>query len=144
LSHHAAALVIVPLYYCLPLVAAVVLAFSDNRKRVGAALILAPVMALPLYVAFPACGPGHIGEPGAMRNCIPSLHLAWALLLYWFSPKFLRVPTALFVLITCATTLMTGEHYAIDLVVAVPFTVAVVAASRLLRNDNYARRSKMC
>lgn len=125
-SHHAWAVIVVQIYYSLPVVAAIVLAYSKDRKRLGAALILAAVMAFPIYVVLPACGPAHVGDADAMRNCVPSLHLAWAMVLFWFSPRFLRVPTALFVLATCATTLMTGEHYVIDLVVAVPFTAAVI------------------
>jgi hypothetical protein len=64
------------------------------------------------------------------RNCMPSLHVAWALLV-WFNCKpfsrIVRSSAFAFVLITLVDTLGTGEHYLIDLVVAFPFAVAVQA-----------------
>ena len=128
-THPPAREVVKPLYNCLPILPGIVLAFSLERKRLVFALIFAAVLALPCYLGFPAVGPAHIGEATAPRNCIPSLHLAWALLLFWYSPRFLRIPTFLFVLITCATTPLSGEHYVIDLIVAVPFSAAVIYAT---------------
>jgi hypothetical protein len=67
---------------------------------------------------------------GIPRNAIPSLHMAWALLLYWntrgLSPG-LRVFLAIYVGLTAISTLGTGEHYFADLVAGVPFALAVQA-----------------
>jgi hypothetical protein len=65
------------------------------------------------------------------RNCMPSLHTAWALLLFWHSrgqPRPVRVAAALFAGFTLLATLAFGLHYLIDLVVAVPFTLAAQGA----------------
>lgn len=64
-------------------------------------------------------------------NAVPSGHLAWALLLWWNSRPLMlgvRIAAGLFLLGTAVATLATGEHYLVDLVVAIPFAVAVDAA----------------
>jgi hypothetical protein len=68
---------------------------------------------------------------GIPRNAMPSLHLAWAVLLWWnarSSGILLRAGYLLYLALTILATLGSGEHYLIDLVVAVPFTLAVQAA----------------
>ena len=64
------------------------------------------------------------------RNAIPSLHVAWVLLLWWscrrFSP-WIRAAAFLYLIATIMGTMGTGEHYFIDLVVAVPFALLVEA-----------------
>jgi hypothetical protein len=70
------------------------------------------------------------------RNAMPSLHVGWALLLWWNSRKFpaaLRAGVLLFLLLTIVATLGTGQHYLVDLVVSVPFalTVQALASCRL-------------
>jgi hypothetical protein len=69
--------------------------------------------------------------PDPPRNAMPSVHTAWALLVWWNSrrrPIWVRLLAALFLALTVLATLGMGEHYLIDLVVAVPFTVALQAA----------------
>lgn len=105
-----------------------------------------------LYHAYPAAGPAYafgsafpaalpdpaslaplpagLAVPGAARNCMPSVHLAWALLAVIEARRLhpaCRAAFALFAGLTAVATLALGEHYLIDLVVAVPFTVAVRA-----------------
>jgi hypothetical protein len=117
-------------------------------------LASAGVLGYLLYFVFPATGPIYVwgaGFPGspqpfatlrevhphtialampAPRNAMPSLHMAWALLL-WFScrpfSRFARGFALAYVVLTVLATLGTGEHYLVDLVVAVPFSVAVQA-----------------
>jgi hypothetical protein len=117
-----------------------------------------------LYFAFPATGPVYVagasfpGSPHpfatlgqmhahpitlpfrAPRNAIPSLHMAWALLL-WFNCRPLsgisRGLAVIYVVLTVVATLGTGEHYLADLAVAVPFSVAVQAL--WTRAQNQAR-----
>src|SRR5580704_4354769 len=65
------------------------------------------------------------------RNAIPSLHMAWAMLLYWNTKglaRGLRIFLAAYVVLTVVSTLGTGEHYFVDLVAGVPFALAVQAA----------------
>jgi hypothetical protein len=62
------------------------------------------------------------------RNAIPSLHMAWVLLIWWYSRGlswWVRAVAILFLVFTVAATIGTGEHYFVDLVVGVPFAVFV-------------------
>src|SRR5260370_30132630 len=64
------------------------------------------------------------------RNAIPSLHMAWVLLVWWNSrglARWVRAIAMVFVVLTAMATLGTGEHYFIDLVVAFPFSLMVQA-----------------
>jgi hypothetical protein len=64
------------------------------------------------------------------RNAIPSLHMAWVLLVWWNSrglARWIRAIALVFVVLTVMATLGTGEHYFIDLVVAFPFSLMVQA-----------------
>lgn len=66
------------------------------------------------------------------RNCMPSLHTAWALLAYWSTrrlPAAIRISAFAWLALTVLATLGFGFHYALDCVIAVPFTLAVYAAS---------------
>ena len=71
---------------------------------------------------------------GIPRNAMPSLHMRWAILLYWNSksfPRALRVALFLFLILTVVATLGGGQHYLVDLVVSLPFVLAVQSASSL-------------
>lgn len=64
----------------------------------------------------------------APRNLMPSLHMTWALLIAMAAARIglaARIGAWVFLAATVASTLGLGEHYLIDLIVAVPFTVAV-------------------
>jgi len=66
------------------------------------------------------------------RNAMPSLHVGWALLLVWNSrgfPRTLRAVLVLYLLLTVVATLGAGQHYLVDLVVSLPFVLAVQAAA---------------
>ncbi|HVR38707.1 MAG TPA: M13-type metalloendopeptidase [Thermoanaerobaculia bacterium] len=94
-----------------------------------------------LYFLVPACGPkyafpnfpngGFVLLPKlAPRNAIPSLHLASALIAFIHARRFGRIASAvamIFLIGTIFGTLGTGEHYLVDLIVAVPFTIAMHA-----------------
>ena len=63
------------------------------------------------------------------RNAVPSMHFGWALML-WLNAcllevRWLRAGFALLLGMTILATLSLGEHYLIDLVIAVPVIVAV-------------------
>jgi hypothetical protein len=69
-------------------------------------------------------------NPEFPRNAIPSLHMTWVLLLWWSSrpfPRWARLASLLYLLITLVATMGIGEHYFVDLVAAAPFALAVEA-----------------
>jgi hypothetical protein len=145
------------IYIALPLPLALVYAAQLRRKRENAfAVMLAFLITGPVGVLFynmlPACGPAHVfggafpwhplSIADAMRmnvtpillkgarNAIPSLHMAWVLLVWWNSrglARWVRAIAFVFVALTAMATLGTGEHYFIDLVVAFPFSLMVQA-----------------
>lgn len=94
----------------------------------------------PVY-AFTAAWPNHPPAIGpafltplhmvdVRLNAIPSLHTAWGLLIFWRTRRsgaLARILAGLFLFFTLLATLGLGEHYLIDLVVAVPYVVAVRA-----------------
>jgi hypothetical protein len=101
------------------------------RRRFVAAVVAAAVTILPLYLLCPGAGPKYFlqGIPG--MNAMPSGHLAWALLIFWFARKYcgrtVRVAAGVFVALTCLATLGSGEHYIIDLIMSVPFAAGIWA-----------------
>lgn len=68
--------------------------------------------------------------PAVPRNCMPSLHTAWALLVFWQGRALGRWGLAFgasFLVLTMLATLGFALHYLVDLIAAVPFAVAVHA-----------------
>ena len=91
----------------------------------------------PLFVfgdAFPAAPPaveqvlaGPLAVPDVPRNCMPSLHTAWALLLWWHARalgRWWQLAAGVFLSFTILATIGFGAHYAFDVVVAFPSTLA--------------------
>jgi len=146
-------------YLFLPIVVAVVCGGYIRFRKASAwatlkVMAIAGLLGYATYLLFPAAGPEyvpafnfptgffsladiHTGYSRALlppvaaaRNAMPSLHLAWALLL-WFESKALarvfRLLTFVYVVLTIIVVLGLGEHYIADLVVAVPFSVLVLA-----------------
>ncbi|MFF0509553.1 phosphatase PAP2 family protein [Streptomyces sp. NPDC004250] len=67
------------------------------------------------------------------RNCMPSLHTAWATVIFLHSrtgPRVLRFAGTFWLVATLSATLGFGYHYGIDLVAGVVFSVTVEAALR--------------
>ena len=88
-----------------------------------------------------------LAVPGAVRNALPSLHFSTALLVFWNTlgmRKALRIASGLFLAGTGFAILALGEHYAIDMVVAVPFCLMCQAAfASPSRGNSPGRRSAM-
>jgi hypothetical protein len=146
-------------YFSLPLAMALVYGGHLRRKKTAPLFILelfmaAGILGYFLYLVFPATGPVYLagpefpGSPLSLsglrdlalraipitwtvpRNAMPSLHVTWALLIWFNCRPFSRVARALALALVVATlcdTLGTGEHYFIDLVVALPFAIFVQA-----------------
>ncbi len=114
-----------------------------------------------VYMIFPVVGPmfaygtegGHwavadlwpdtlppVGTPHAVpfdeitpRNCMPSLHTAWATTIFIHSrkgPRALRYAGAFWLVATLAATLGFGYHYGVDLIAGVVFAFTVEAGLR--------------
>jgi hypothetical protein len=151
---HPAVLKLVGLVYLLlPVAMAAIVALE--RRRAGPSrdvlrpILLAAAVGYALYQIYPVVGPEPLlgdrfpaGGPGLAgsdrfilaaglaepRNCVPSLHVGWALLLYWHGRLLggaARAGTALWLALTAFATLATGQHYFVDLIVAVPFAALV-------------------
>lgn len=144
-------------YTALPLPLALVYAghlrhAKQNALAVMTAFLVTGPLGVMFYNMLPACGPIHLfgaafpwhplSTADAMRlhvapvlmkgarNAIPSLHMAWVLLVWWNSrglPRWVRAIALAFVWFTVLATLGTGEHYFVDLVVAFPFSLTVQA-----------------
>ncbi len=104
-----------------------------------------------LYFVFPCVGPAVVAgrwpveafdlavppEPAWVfaalhpRNCMPSLHTSWALVLAWQTRPLAwrwRAFGAGWAALTIVATLGLGEHWLVDLVAALPFASGVEAA----------------
>ncbi|WP_277994338.1 phosphatase PAP2 family protein [Streptomyces sp. MST-110588] len=69
------------------------------------------------------------------RNCMPSLHTAWATAIFIHSrtgPRVLRFAGAFWLVATLGATLGFGYHYGVDLIAGVVFTLTIEAALRSL------------
>jgi hypothetical protein len=129
---------------------------SPSAPDVRLAFIIMGVTGFLLYQICPAAGPLYLTGrafpfhppaitqalqsvtiAGVPRNAMPSLHVASCLLIVynsWRGSLLLRIYTLFCLLLTIFATLATGEHYLIDLIVAVPLSTAVqLAASRRYR-----------
>jgi len=106
--------------------------------------ILNLALGVPLYLLFPVCGPtyafpGFPALPGpfaahpilldAPPNGVPSVHFSTALLILWYARKLPlgRWSGAIYLVLIAAATMASGEHYLFDLVVAVPYAIAILA-----------------
>jgi hypothetical protein len=79
---------------------------------------------------------------GIPRNAMPSLHMGWVVLLWWNSrglPRALRAALLLYLFLTVVATLGGGQHYLVDLIVSLPFGLAVQAASSYAIPDKSRR-----
>ena len=128
------------------------LRFKEGAFPAMLAFLITGPIGILFYNLFPACGPSSlfgqafpfhpfpladlprvVSEPVAIqgaRNAIPSLHLAWTLLAWWYSKglsRAERVVAFAFLALTAFATLGTGEHWFVDLVVAFPFALFIDA-----------------
>ncbi|WP_328887932.1 phosphatase PAP2 family protein [Streptomyces sp. NBC_00316] len=82
----------------------------------------------------PITTPHHMPFDGITpRNCMPSLHTAWATAIFIHSrkgPRFLRFAGTFWLIATLTATLGFGYHYGADLIAGVVFTLTIEAALR--------------
>lgn len=130
-AHHRFAMAaLIFAYLALPVMIGVAwIAEQDSTAR--RAVILGGLLCFGFYAICPAVGPGHYdwtihAADGWWRNCMPSMHLAWALLIAWNARSWrLRALLWPYVVIVTTATLATGEHYLVDLLAAIPYTVLI-------------------
>jgi hypothetical protein len=126
------------------------LRFREKALPAAAAFLVTGPVGTIFYNFFPAAGPIHVFlrgfpwhpfpmdqiaklTPGPIPvngppNAMPSLHMAWVLLVWWYSRGLSwweRSIAMLFLVFTMLATLGTGEHYFIDLIVAFPFALMI-------------------
>jgi hypothetical protein len=144
-------------YIAVPVPMVVAYAGQLRRKKSAALpVILAILISGPLGILFfnlfPAGGPLNVFggafpwrplsmadtprlflEPiriGGWRNAIPSLHMTWTMLAWWNArglARGTRLLILVFLAFTVTSTMGTGEHWFVDLVVAVPFALMIQA-----------------
>ncbi|MFE7897212.1 phosphatase PAP2 family protein [Streptomyces sp. NPDC057424] len=76
------------------------------------------------------------------RNCMPSLHTAWAVAIFIHTrraPRILRYAGTFWLIATLAATLGFGYHYGVDLVAGVVFALTIEAALRSLERGRDRR-----
>lgn len=145
-------------YVSLPFVMALVyaLCMPKGTERPSWDLItlflLAGISGWALYNMVPATGPAYVFgadfpwhslpyrslprllleripvNPDIPRNAIPSLHMAWVILLCWNAKglsRALRIFLAVYLTLTVVSTLGIGEHYFVDLIAGLPFALFV-------------------
>ena len=130
-------------FAALTLVTVVAFQGIKEARRALVLFVTCAACSLPFYWMFPASGPIFslpkfpavymgsvhlITDTNSVPNCIPSIHFATALLItYFLWPwKVGRVIGCFHIVATIFATLGLGEHYAIDLVLAVPYIWAIV------------------
>ncbi|WP_305092595.1 phosphatase PAP2 family protein [Prescottella sp. R16] len=72
-------------------------------------------------------------DDGTPRNCMPSLHTAWALAIFLHSrqgPRWLRWGGTFWLVCTLAATLGFGYHYGVDLIAGVVLTLTLESVLR--------------
>lgn len=119
---------------------------AQYRISVLKLFIANALIGFSMYFLFPAMGPKYAFTmfpqlPGTVHpvsallsgvpNAMPSLHFAGTLLIFWLARpwRWLYRITGAFAVLTLIATLGLGEHYLIDLVVAVPYALAIFALS---------------
>jgi len=140
ISHHWVVLVVLILAY-VSLPAVIGLAWVlEQDLLMRRAVLLAGCVCFLFYGLFPAVGPGHFDwtrlvPASAPDNCMPSMHLTWALLIAINarSPQ-LRVGLWIYVALQAVATLALREHYLVDLIAAVPYTLAIQWLSAHYKN----------
>jgi PAP2 superfamily len=116
-------------YLFLPVVIAIAW-IVEQSILMRSAVVWGGVFCWCFYLLFPAVGPHYMdwatgAAQFAPRNCMPSMHVSWSLLLAINSRSWLKFPLWGYSAAIILATLALGEHYLIDLLGAVPYTVAI-------------------
>ncbi|MBN2399878.1 MAG: fused MFS/spermidine synthase [Candidatus Aminicenantes bacterium] len=131
-------------------------------RKVTQSFLLCGMIGWLFYLIFPAIGPLFLDikvagyfHPAIFRNCFPSLHTSWGLLVLIYAWKYrkkifwiLLLPVSQMIL----ATVFLRFHYVIDLIAAVPYTffiywlneklMARELSGKLLPGDETRKKSK--
>ncbi|WP_375165452.1 DUF5933 domain-containing protein [Streptomyces sp.] len=132
-----------PAFYMIYPVVGPIFAYGTGMEHWSAVSLWAPDMppSEPWAVAtlWPQTPP-PVGAPHPVpfdeitpRNCMPSLHTAWAVAIFIHSrkgPRLLRCAGTFWLIATLCATLGFGYHYGADLIAGVVFTLTIEAALR--------------
>ena len=116
-----------PIFYMLFPVVGPVFAFGGAGKSWAVADVWPSIGSLdltPAAIAFDNFTP---------RNCMPSLHTAWAVAIFVHSrpgPRLLRAFGTFWMVCTLTATLGFGYHYGVDLIAGVVFSLTIESALR--------------
>jgi membrane-associated phospholipid phosphatase len=142
--------------------------FLEERTRalrVFGCFLLAGTLGILCYRLLPVCGPAYLpfgdecfyfggscstssffsGTPALIeidpqwsRNGMPSLHMGWALLVWWScrEKKYAQWIALAFAFLTSISTMVYGEHYLVDLLAAsffslIPWSICLAGGSFL-------------
>ena len=123
------------IYYSLPLIMATAW-IKEQSFTLRRAVAIAGLGGWILSAVFPAVGPHWYldGYTVAMRHCIPAVEWSWALLLGLNARSWLRIPLWIYAALLAVASVLLSEQYLIDLIVAVPYTIAVQWTATRLRS----------
>jgi PAP2 superfamily len=122
--------------------AVIILWLVERNHTLRRALLIGGIGCWFFYALFPAAGPAYYANgltATALRNCLPSMHFTWALLLPLNSRSWLRGPLWVYAGLMALATVGIGQHYVIDLIAAIPYTIAVQRVACHLRNRERER-----
>jgi membrane-associated phospholipid phosphatase len=120
--------------------AIVILWLLERNHTLRRALLIGGIGVWFFYALFPAAGPVYYANgltATALRNCLPSMHFAWALLLPLNSRSWLRAPLWVYAGLMALATVAIGQHYVIDLIVAIPYTFVVQRIACYLQDREF-------
>lgn len=128
-------------YMSLPLALALVIHDRKTSSELLWKLGIAGVVGYLLYMVVPGCGPVYIPPnellasphplliPNWPRNAMPSFHLAATLLIFLnrkpWTPQVRRLLVGPLLVFTALATIISGQHYFVDLLVGAAFAWAV-------------------
>jgi hypothetical protein len=141
-------------FICMQAYNALILMFAihwavERSMKFFRAAGLGALLCFPFYLLLPACGPRYAtgGDAIALlqpRNCFPSMHMAWALLLILNAKnRTWRLILIGYAGVLVFATIVSGEHYFVDLIAAVPFSLGVqwLAGHRMAWKVRYAKQT---
>lgn len=145
-QHHILFIALSVCYAVLALVIAAVWIIEQNHA-LRRALLVGASFCWFFYVLCPAVGPSYYSRGDTLnvvRNCFPSMHFTWSLLLALNTRSWLRWPLWVYAALVGISTVAIGQHYVIDLIASLPYTAAVqflvslhaVPANRKLEGGN--------
>ena len=119
-------------------------AHGKYRFSIVRQFVVNPLVGCALYFLFPATGPKYAfstfpNVPAAVHagavllfgrpNAMPSLHFGGSILLFWMARpwKWMRILAGVICVFMAIATMSSGEHYFIDLVVALPYALVILA-----------------